>query len=325
MDTLSDAAAVGNAAASDVYAYLDTVELFFPPLRREAYQEVARYERLEECRRRDGQLVGCRLIRNWPSISKDWLQHADLLARKYRGVLHRVDVAVDTKSTPGLREQIVNSAVLKWSTKEGTHDRKRTVYWVHRKGRRSRRQLVLYDDKPSKITGEPCLHLELRLFTAPVIRRQGLHKPGDLLGLNPKQLFDRHVIWSDTADRYVKRQMRKEHSNKRKQYANQQLHPVMDRYIASIPKRVQYLLERLGLDRSQNARKDMTVQGGIEAPLGIPTELEWVAGTMGAKANKGSLKSLGNSKIGGYSGCLSLAPPPTTPVPMRHRLPPDPR
>jgi hypothetical protein len=275
MDTLSNNAALGNAAVSDVYAYLDTVELFFPPLRPEAYQEVIRHGRVEQCRTRAEQIIGFRLIRNRPS--KSWLQHADLLARKYRGVLHRVDVALDMEPQPGLRDQIVTSAVLKWSTKEGMHNRKRTVYWVHRKHRRSRRNLVMYDDRANRITGElDCIHLELRLFTAPVIRRQGLQKPSDLIGLNPKQLFDKHVMWSNTADRYVKQQMRQEHNRQRQRYSNEQLSPFMDRYISNLPKRLQYLLERLGLNRSQNVRKDRPVQGGLEQPFDIPTVLVWV-------------------------------------------------
>jgi len=283
---------------SDIAAYLDTVEIWFPLLRIEDYRKVARHGRLEECRTRYGRLIGCRLIRNQPS--KAWLQQADQLARSYRGMLHRVDVALDMEPRPGLRELIVTTAVLKWAAKTGMHDNGCTMYWVYRKC--SRRNLVLYDDRPNRITGElDCLHLELRLIGADIIRRQGFHKPSELLRLNPRQLFDKHVKWSEAGEAYVKTIMRKESDKQRKRYAGQQLSPWMDRFLGSFPKQVNYQLRRLGLNRSQNLGKE--VRNRVESVLAIPAELEWRCGQVSKKVL--ALKSLSSSKKVYQSCCLS--------------------
>jgi hypothetical protein len=165
---------------------------------------------VEECRNRHGRLVGCRVIRNQPS--KATLQQLDQLARKHRGTLHRIDVALDIEARPGLRDRIVSTARLKWSRKGQMHEIERTVYWVYRK--RSRRNLVLYDDKAFRLTGElDCIHLELRLIGADVIRRQGFRRVSELFELNPRQLFERHVKWSDAGESYVRKIMRKENTS----------------------------------------------------------------------------------------------------------------
>ena len=216
----SKSAQYGQAA----HPYGDTVEIWFPPLRVAALREIRRYGRVEECRKRTGDIIGYRLICNQPS--RAWLRTADHLASKHHGVLHQVDVALDMPPAPGLRELIVSSAVLKWSRKQRMQDDHDTVYWLDL-SKRNRRNLVLYDDKPSKVTNQPrCVHLELRLYGAATVRRQGLHKPSDLIGLNPKQLFDRHVKWSNAGANYTKNLMRQEHNKFRRRYAGKKLKSV---------------------------------------------------------------------------------------------------
>jgi hypothetical protein len=289
--------ALTNVRLIDVTAYLDTVEVWLPCLRIEVYREIARLGRVEECRNRHGQLVGFRVIRNRPS--KATLQQLDWLARKHRGVLHRVDLAFDMAARPGLREQIVSRAMLKWSRKGQMHDDERTVYWSY--GKRSRRNLVLYDDKPSRITGElDCIHVELRFIGADIIRRQGLHKVRELFDLNPRQMFEKHVMWSDAGESYVSKIMRKESDKYRRKYGGQQVSVVMDRFLASIPGQVKHRLRRLGLDRSQNVRNE--VSNKLETVLAIPAELSW---RCAGRSKMPPLKSLRFSKKGGACWCLS--------------------
>ena len=284
--------------AADVHAYIDTTEIWFPLLRLDALREISRHGEVKECRKqRTGDLIGYRLIRNQPSQA--WLRTADQLASKHRGVLHRVDVAVNMRPKPGLREQIVSTAVLKWSRKDRMGDEGRTVYWLDL-SKRNRRNLVLYDDKPNKVTNEPrCVHLELRLYGADVVRRQGLSKPSDLLRLNPKQLFDRHVKWSTAGANYAKNLMRKEHSKFRRRYAGKQLSPLLDRYVSDIAGRVAHLTHRLGLDRSQNVEATGAAKSRVSPPISIPTAMDWIA-------HVDSLRSLGNWKKTPLSGLLSL-------------------
>ena len=113
---------------------------------------------------------------------------------------------------------------------------------------------MLYDDKPNRITGEvDCVHFELRLIGAEVTRRQGLHKPSDLLALNPQQLFERHVKWTNAGASYVKKLMRQQHDQ---------------------PEQAQFLVELLNLDRSQNLDHAGTSKRR-SAAIAIPTALAW--------------------------------------------------
>jgi hypothetical protein len=50
---------------------------------------------------------------------------------------------------------------------------------------------VAYADKPSKVTGEPCVHIEWRAKGAAALRRVGIHNVRDLLN------FDHRELWRD--------------------------------------------------------------------------------------------------------------------------------
>jgi hypothetical protein len=104
---------------------------------------------VEPCHTRDGRLIGFRLIRNQPS--REWLLEADHLTRRYGGVLHRFDVALDM-ARPGRRDLLATTAVLKWSAKGRVHDTDPADGTTHWGPKRSRRNLALYDD-----TGADCI------------------------------------------------------------------------------------------------------------------------------------------------------------------------
>src|SRR5262249_52170997 len=146
---------------------------------------------------------------------------------------------------------------------------------------RAFRNLILYSDKVNKITGEvDCVHLELRFHRAVMVRRQGIHSVRDLLHLNPRELFDKHVTFSDIAERYVNLRVRKETSRQRKRYQGLDVSPAADRYHASIPIRVRHLLHKLGHDRAQYLRHirrpRYKVNSSNSVDFDIPEQLEWV-------------------------------------------------
>jgi hypothetical protein len=58
-------------------------------------------------------------------------------------------------------------------------------------GRPTRINVVAYDDLPSKVTGEPCVHIERRLTGAPVLRDAGIDSAADLIG------FDHRGFWQE--------------------------------------------------------------------------------------------------------------------------------
>jgi hypothetical protein len=53
----------------------------------------------------------------------------------------------------------------------------------------------MYPDLPSKLrnSDDPVVHLELRLQTAEAVKKENIRHPSDLISLNPRQLFDKHI------------------------------------------------------------------------------------------------------------------------------------
>src|SRR5262249_54455743 len=153
------------------------------------------------------------------------------------------------------RNAILKQGLLKWRRDQPMRDEQRTVYWVDfklKKGRpRAYRNLVLYDDKVNKITGEvDCVHLELRFHRAITVKRQGIRSVRDLLKVNPKRLFDKHLKFTDIAERYVDKRVREETTRQRKNYKGKEVSSNTDHYHAHIPIKVKSHLHRLGLNRS---------------------------------------------------------------------------
>src|SRR4051794_29829553 len=199
-----------------VKAYLDTVKVFFPlMLRAEQPRTLNRFGHLEPCIDADGRQWGWRLIMNQPG--KTQLLRLDPIAKKYRGVLSRVDIAVDVQPLPpwtaaSVQTRIVQTAILKWRKPGPMLDEDSAVYWVYwEKGqRRPTRNLVAYFDRPDRFTGEPdCVHLELRFLRAETIRRQGIRTLKDLINIDPNRLFKKHVNWAENGDAYVNKVVRK--------------------------------------------------------------------------------------------------------------------
>ena len=117
-----------------------------------------------------------------------------------------------------LHDELVKSAMLRW---RGNNDRMfdigatsvgpGTTYLVRKKSRkrRSDRDLVVYSDRQSKPVQLPACHVELRLQRAASVRRQGVHRPADLLNINPRLMFAKNVAlalfdWEDLRRRWMR-------------------------------------------------------------------------------------------------------------------------
>jgi len=55
--------------------------------------------------------------------------------------------------------------------------------------RYSRNNIAVYSDRPSKITGEFCCHIEWRICTADALRRAGFYSIEDLINWNPNEFW----------------------------------------------------------------------------------------------------------------------------------------
>jgi hypothetical protein len=120
------------------------------------------------------------------------------------------------------------------------------------------------------------VHLELRFYRSITVRRQGVDSITDLIALNPRKLFEKHVKFSDIAERYVNFRVRRETMRQRRRYQGKEVSPSLDRYHAHIPGRVRGLFHRLGYDRAQNVKyKVNRVSNESSVDFDIPEQLEW--------------------------------------------------
>jgi len=136
-------------------AYIDTVELFFRYLakgiRTETEAASGRSLWTIPCRDRRNNVVGYRAGLSKPNLAV--LPVLEQFRRRHRGALFRFDVAVDLTTHSG--RWIAQRCLLRWRRPGPMYDEENGLYWVEQasRSRRSNRDLVLYDDKPSKITG----------------------------------------------------------------------------------------------------------------------------------------------------------------------------
>jgi hypothetical protein len=109
------------------------------------------------------------------------------------------------------------------------------------------------------MTGElDCVHLELRLLNANAIRRAGCLSPSDLFHLDPQRVFERYVKLTNLDPEKVRRQVeqvvRRAVSDDRKRYRGVRTNDFIDRYRASIPRRIRGLFHRLQIERAQTVK-----------------------------------------------------------------------
>jgi len=254
-----------------VLAFIDSVEAYFPAwLGQPAYQALRRLGPLRPCRR-NGQWSGQRVVVTRPTWRQ--LLRLELLLKTYRGVLSRLDIALDIQAAnpDQMRQLILSQLMLKWRRKGVMVSVGDTTYWARRQ---SRRNVVVYPAAYNRITGElNPIHLELRLRGADVIRKEGIRGPKDLLMLNPQALFAKHTKWSDLGDCYVKKIIRQETAKHGHRKVRNRL---MDSYVTNIPRNITTILRNNGLDRSQNVR-DLGVKRKlikvVKPPFVIPTIL----------------------------------------------------
>src|SRR4051794_17101192 len=100
-------------------------------LRAEQLRTLNRFGHLERCIDADGRQWGWRLIMNQPG--KPQLLRLDPIAKKYRGVLSRVDIAVDVRCSSQtaarlVQKRIVQTAILKWRKPGPMLDEDNAVY-----------------------------------------------------------------------------------------------------------------------------------------------------------------------------------------------------
>ncbi|TWI58295.1 hypothetical protein IQ16_08201 [Bradyrhizobium huanghuaihaiense] len=189
--------ALDEPLIANVEAYIDTVEITYPRrpkgLLAEARAILGRKGWFKDIIDTKGNRWGVRLHLHQPT--------PELLAAldKYGGSLGRFDIAFDIiprdMSIEMMARVIRECAILRWRRPQAMFEIEGTLYWTewHPGEVRPDRNLAEYHDLPSKIDGQPAVHLELRFQTSDATKAQNLQRPSQLATLNPRALFDRHI------------------------------------------------------------------------------------------------------------------------------------
>jgi hypothetical protein len=262
--------------------YWDSIELFF--FRRyltvEQLAELEHVGQVKQSMDHLRRLWGWRLILRHPT--KRVLRQADRLQHAYRGVVNRVDIACDNR--PELADTIRLQAWLRWRRRGWMGRSGDGTYWSDLiPGKRPpSRNLVLYDDRVSKVTGHRCAHLELRFYGADTIRRLDIYRVSDLFGINPRDLFNKHVAWADAGDKHIWDTIRKSLKHERLHQRTEEASDFVDRYRSSLaPRFYHQIVDRLHFNRAQvfKDRFPNRKLNVISPAINIPTILSWPGNT----------------------------------------------
>jgi len=129
-----------------------------------------------------------------------------------RYLINRVEIALDllvsTKAeASALEAHLLKHVVQKWHGDRKVTRFKHTTYWSSDGW--TARNFALYADRPSKMTGEPCAHLELRIRRAAACRRASIKTMSDLINLDARALWDNELriksISKETLDRAIEK------------------------------------------------------------------------------------------------------------------------
>jgi hypothetical protein len=264
-------------------AYIDTLELFFKFLSKGMRGQIeAAYGRslwTTPCEDRLNNLVGYRIGLHQPNL--DVLPVLEQFRQQARGTLCRLDAAVDL--TTHCSDWIAQHGLLRWRRPGPLHEEENAIYWIEQssRSRRSNRDLALYEDKLSKITGAACTHLELRFFGTPSVRKQGLESVIDLIEVNPRLLFQRHIKLVEFDPEALKRsEVKAAIKRDIAFYHGKETSAFIDKYRASIPRRVSSLIQRQCQDRVQQVKNVYPDYVNRLKPipidvLNLPDRLSW--------------------------------------------------
>lgn len=268
-------------------AYIDTIEIFVRVprrgLRADLEKLLRKRVRIERCEH-DGKRLGVRIVVHQPQPSH--LQSLHVLLGDDGYVLRRVDVAYDFDPAQFSLHWFERSALMRWRRPGEMFDVEAGFYFVKLPGRHypASRTAVIYTGKPSKITGRPATHFELRFSRAQATRRSGVVKLIDLEKLDPKKLFMRHIklVHYDPAGlrlRLLKRALKLERADY--QQGKNKASPFIEKYRAGLPARYRRFFRQVIPDRVQLLKDAHPLYASRLRPrsydcLSLPQTLSWL-------------------------------------------------
>jgi hypothetical protein len=144
----------------------------------------------------------------------------ELFQRDGRGTLYAVHFALDlipdsTWNLSELHDYLVKRVGVPWMAKTPTRWHKTTAYIGERERvfqrdgaskripTRTGKKYVVYSDRESKVSGEPCTHIELRIAGAQYLQREKLRNIAALLQLNHRAVWNRLRLFSPVSERHA--------------------------------------------------------------------------------------------------------------------------
>jgi len=125
----------------------------------------------------------------------------DAIARRQHWRLYRSEFALDWDfADPAARSDA--TAWHRWHFDQPRHRDQVCVFdeitrytrdRFTRSGRPTRINFADYDDQRSKISGQPCLHIEARIGTADALRRAGVYRADDLIDFDHRAFWQKHL------------------------------------------------------------------------------------------------------------------------------------
>lgn len=278
------------------YSYIDTAEMYFRRLPAGLLSALVAANAggnawPKDCKNQQGDVWGTKVIVQRPS--RDAIRVLDQFQGKYRGTLRRLDVAIDIicasdEQKQQLRQWLLAKTLLAWRPKGWMYDDENSVYWTRQhvrleQGKRqSNRDLVLYADRHSKVTGEvDTVHLELKFLNARSVRREGFRDVKILLKLDPEKLFRKHIrLVEFDFERFDRAMVRRTLNQERQRFLTSKKRPseFADRFRCNLRKRTEAFFKRIHMNRIQllkdhwPPKKLQFIDIGV---LNIPHKLEW--------------------------------------------------
>ena len=110
-------------------------------------------------------------------------------------IVSRFDVAIDVPTQTSADATLLTSVIrrLAIQPRHGQRQSANVMDTAYAASRGARRNYAVYGDKPSKVTGEPCCHIEFRFIGTRACQMRGVRTCGDLLRYDAALYIDRDM------------------------------------------------------------------------------------------------------------------------------------
>lgn len=122
--------------------------------------------------------------------------------------VNRVDLPIDLIVRNFVQARLTkrfcaNNQVQRWHGKRQRSQYQNTMYWA--RDRWTRRNFAVYADKRSKLTDEPCCHIEYRIRGADACRRAGFSTIDDFINIDHRGIWEKELRFEYMPEKALER------------------------------------------------------------------------------------------------------------------------